>query len=315
MKLGQFLTTVTQGELHTVPVVVFSAKQYPALFFSHLLTRLRSYDHGRILKTVPVDQMSSQALQAQLATSFLGRSDLLWLGDLSSLESTAVKKQILTLVGSYQGPHNLMAFIQADEKNVPAQTAISLDADFSESERRALVAFLFPQQSAVQTVEVMIKGIRLSSLDQLLAVAQYGGVVGKNVPLFTQQWLRKIVAPEASLFDLSGYFFGRKTEQFWNCWAALKDEYAAPFWTTYWSEQLWRAHYVIKLYKENRITEAKQLSYRLPFSFLQRDWKQLSAEELQRAHQFLYEGDHAFKNGASEFFLEVFYATFLAKQI
>ena len=315
MKLGQFFTIVEQGDLHSLPVVIFTAKQYPALFFFHFLRRLRLDYQRQILKILPIDQMSSQALQAQLATSFLGKSDLLWLGDLSSLESTSAKKQILTQIGFYEGPHNLMTFVQTDEKHVSAKTIISLDTDLSESERRALLTFLFPQQSVIQTVEMMIKGIRLSSLDQLLAIVQYGGVVGKNASLFTKQWLCKIVTPEASLFDLSGYFFGRKIEQFWNCWATLKDEYAAPFWTTYWSEQLWRAHYVIKLYKENRIIEAKQLSYRLPFSFLQRDWKQLSLEELQRAHQFLYQGDHAFKSGASEFFLEVFYATFLAKRI
>lgn len=315
MKLGQFFTAVADGKLRSFPVILFSAKQYPVLFFSHLLQRLRLQGQDAP-KTVLFDQLSAQALHAQLSTSFLGRSDFLWLGDLSSLESVSLKKQMFTLLESYEGPHNLMGFTQADEKNIPTKTIISLDTDFWEGDRRAIVTFLFPQNpSAADTVEKMLKGIRLASLDQLLALAQYGGVVGKNAPLFTQQWMRKIVAPEASLFDLSSYFFGRKVEQFWSCWNLLKEEYAAPFWTTYWSEQLWRAHYVIKLYKENRITEAKQLSYRLPFSFLQRDWKNLSAEELQRAHQFLYEGDHAFKNGASEFFLEVFYTSFLSKHL
>lgn len=314
MKLGQFFGVVAQQQLDAYPILLFSSKQYPVLFFSTLLAQLRQ-QYNLEPKSVLFDQLSSQALHAQLSTTFLGRSDLLWLGDFSSLEPVALKKQMLALVGSYQGPHRLLGCIHPDDVSAAMKTVISLDEDLSEYDRRALAAFLFPHiPSAADAVEKLVKGTRLGSIDQLVMVAQYAGVVGKNVSLFVDQWMKKIIAPESSLFDLSSYFFGRKTEQFWSSWHVLKDEYAAPFWTTYWSEQLWRAHYVIKLYKENKITEAKQLSFRLPFSFLQRDWKNLSAAELQRAHQFLYDGDYAFKNGGSEFFIEVFYATFLTKQ-
>lgn len=314
MKLEHFLSAVSTDSFPSSPVVLFSAKEYPVVFFSALLSQLRHRSSVE-LKTVLFDQLSSQALFAQLSTTFLGRSDLLWLGDLSSLEPAVLKKQMLSVVASYQGPHTLMGCIHPDDSSSSMKNIISLDEDFSPETRRGVVTFLFPQSiSAVDGVEKLVKGTRVTSIDQLIMIAQYAGVVGKNAVLFSEQWMKKIHASESSLFDLSSYFFGRKTEQFWNAWSLLKDDYAAPFWTTYWSEQLWRAHYVIKLYKENKITEAKQLSFRLPFSFLQRDWKTISAKELQYAHQFLYEGDYAFKNGGSEFFLEVFYATFLTKQ-
>ena len=314
MKLDQFFNAVANEQLASFPVILFSAKQYPVVFFSALLSQLR-HKYQLNPKSILFDQLSSQDLYAQLSTTFLGRSDLLWLGDLSSVEPAALKKQMLTLVVSYQGPHKLIGCLHSDDKSLQMKGIISLDEDFSESDRRALVTFLFPHiPSAVDAVEKLVKGTRISSIDQLSMIAQYAGVIGKNVSLFSDNWMKKISAPESSLFDLSSYFFGRKTEQFWPAWHLLKGEYAAPFWTTYWSEQLWRAHYVIKLYKENKIIEAKQLSFRLPFSFLQRDWKNISAAELQRAHQFLYDGDYAFKNGGSEFFLEVFYATFLTKQ-
>ncbi len=314
MKLEHFFNAVANEQLVSFPVILFSSKQYPVIFFSALLSQLR-HKHQLDPKSILFDQLSSQALHAQLSTTFLGRSDLLWLGDLSSVEPAALKKQMLALVVSYQGPHRLIGCVHPDDKSVQMKGVISLDEDFSEYDRRALVTFLFPHiPSAVDAVEKLVKGTRISSIDQLSMIAQYAGVVGKNVSLFSESWMKKISGPESSLFDLSSYFFGRKAEQFWHAWHLLKDDYAAPFWTTYWSEQLWRAHYVIKLYKENKITEAKQLSFRLPFSFLQRDWKNISAVELQRAHQFLYDGDYAFKNGGSEFFLEVFYATFLTKQ-
>jgi hypothetical protein len=314
VKLEKFLQSIATGSFPSLSVVLFSAKEYPVVFFSAFLSHLRSHSSVEP-KTVLFDQLSSQALSAQLSTTFLGRSDLLWVGDLSSLEPATLKKQMLSVVGSYQGPHTLMGCIHPDELSSSMKNVISLDEDFSPNLRRTIVTFLFPHSlSAVEGVEKLVKGMRITSIDQLIMLAQYAGVVGKNATLFSEQWMKKISAPESSLFDLSSYFFGRKTEQFWNAWHFLKDEYAAPFWTTYWSEQLWRAHYVIKLYKENKITEAKQLSFRLPFAFLQRDWKNISPTELQHAHQFLYEGDYAFKNGGSEFFLEVFYTTFLAKQ-
>jgi hypothetical protein len=311
MKLEQFFNAVAHEQLSSFPVILFSSKQYPVIFFSALLSQLR-HTYQVDPKSIVFDQLSSQALHAQLSTTFLGRSDLLWLGDLSSVEPALLKKQMLALLVSYQGPHRLMGCVHPDDKSLQMKGVISLDEDFSEYDRRALVTFLFPHIPSA--VEKLVKGTRIASVDQLSMIAQYAGVIGKNVSLFSETWMKKINAPESSLFDLSSYFFGRKTEQFWTAWNLLKDEYAAPFWTTYWSEQLWRAHYVIKLYKENKITEAKQLSFRLPFSFLQRDWKNISAAELQHAHQFLYDGDYAFKNGGSEFFLEVFYATFLTKQ-
>ena len=312
INLETFFTECSDRTLHTQPVMLFSGKEYPVLFFAALLHRLRS-TYQPVPKTVSYQTGSFSILLAQLSTTFLGRQDLLWLGDISSLEDAATKKQLLALLPSYQGPHALIGYVHQDDLSARLSCVISLDEPLAACAQRAAITFLFPHV-AHEVLEDLLKTVRSSSLDHLVLLANYAGVVGKNIRPFKQEWVTTIIAPEASLFTLSQYFFARKTELFWPLWHSLKEQYAAPFWTTYWSEQLWRAHYVIKLYKEQKITEAKQLSYRLPFSFLQRDWKTISCEELQQAHHFLYEGDYAFKNGGSEFFLEVFYATFLAKQ-
>ncbi len=311
--LEAFFTACNDRTLHTRPVLLFSGKEYPVLFFSALLHRLR-VSYQPVPKNVSYHTGSFSPLLAQLSTTFLGQRDFLWLGDISSLEDAATKKQLLALLPSYQGPHALIGYVHQDDLPARMPFVISLnDEPLSASAQRMAVTFLFPHV-AHEVLEDLLKTVRTTSLDHLVLLANYAGVVGKNIRPFKQEWLTTIIAPEASLFTLSQYFFARKTELFWPLWNSLKEQYAAPFWTTYWSEQLWRAYYVIKLYKEQKITEAKQLSYRLPFSFLQRDWKNLSADELQKAHHFLYKGDYSFKNGGSEFFLEVFYATFLAKQ-
>ena len=50
----------------------------------------------------------------------------------------------------------------------------------------------------------------------------------------------------------------------------------------------------------------------MPFSFIQRDWRKISLDELRYAHQALYDFDYNFKNGASIYSLEAVYHTFLA---
>lgn len=311
MTLATFLAACAQGTLQKEPVIVCTAKEYPALFFAALLQRLRAIFQPAP-KIISYENSSFSTILAQLSTTFLGQKEFLWLGDISSLEDVSLKKQLLALFVSYQGPHTIMAYVHADDVPTSLSKLVRLDEDVSLADRKKAISFLFPQLS-VAVLEDFLKTVRTESLDHLALLAQYAMVVGRNSQQFKEEWLTTIITPETSLFTLSQYFFGRKTDLFWPLWHLLKDQYAAPFWTAYWSEQLWRAHYVIKLYKQNDVTQAKQLSYRLPFSFLQRDWKTISLEELQRAHQFLYSGDHSFKNGGSEFFLEVFYSTFLTK--
>lgn len=311
MKLETFFTSYNQRTITEHPVTLFTGKKYPFLFFTAFLKKLRTdYSFSKI---VSYDNSSYALLLAQLSTTFLGQKELVWLGDISSLEDVDFKKKILALLPTYRGPHTLMGYVSQDDVPPSFTHTLSLDEKCTLADRKIAITFLFPHVT-LDVVEDFLKAARSESLDQAVVMAYYAAVIGKNNQTFKNEWLTNIIEPEASLFSLSQYFFGRKPDLFWPLWSCLKGQYAAPFWTTYWSEQLWRAYYVVKLYKENNITEAKQLSYRLPFSFLQRDWKHVSRRELQRAHSFLYAGDYAFKNGNSEFFLEVFYSIFLAKQ-
>ncbi|HJZ23345.1 MAG TPA: hypothetical protein VJ201_02720, partial [Candidatus Babeliales bacterium] len=50
--------------------------------------------------------------------------------------------------------------------------------------------------------------------------------------------------------------------------------------------------------------------YKLPFSFINRDWLLCNLTELRNAHQFLSTMDFRLKNGGSELGLEHFYGQF-----
>lgn len=314
MKMRTFLQNCKNTELHKKPLILFTAKEYPVLFFATLLERLRK-NHIPTPKTLLFPDKDFAALQAQLSTTFLGQQDLLWCGNVSGID-LSTKKKFLLFLQSYQGPHSLLAFVTS--KDLPSgfdkQSVVNLDDPLSVAEREQLITLLFDHLQWQQVHELTKESYKTMSLDMLVLLARYRLVLGKNSQLFMQQWFEKLLAPDESLFTLTQWFFARKPQHFFRTWHSIKDNYVPVFWTMFWSEQLWRAHYALLLRKENKLAEAKQMAYRLPFSFLQRDWKNVSESELQQAHDFLYAADFNIKNGASDLFLEVFFNNFFSKQ-
>ncbi|MFT6765366.1 MAG: hypothetical protein ACJAZS_000242 [Alteromonas naphthalenivorans] len=314
MKMRTFLQFCTNSELQKKPLILFTAKEYPVLFFATLLDRLRK-KYTPAPKTISFLDTDFVSLQAQLSTTFLGQQDIIWCGNISGLDAST-KKKMLPFLATYTGPHTLFSFITTKDitASVDKQIIINLDDPLSPAEREQLITFLFDRLQWKQVHELTKESYKTMSLDTVVLLAQYRLVLGKNTDLFMQQWFEKLLVPDESLFTLTQWFFSRKPQHFFRTWHAIKDNYAPVFWTMFWSEQLWRAHYALSLRKQNKLAEAKQMAYRLPFSFLQRDWKNVSESELQNAHDFLYTADFNIKNGSSDLFLEVFFNNFFSKQ-
>jgi DNA polymerase III delta subunit len=136
-------------------------------------------------------------------------------------------------------------------------------------------------------------------------------VLGKGSAQFSRDWLPDMIVPELSLFSLSQALFDRKPSSFFKLWKQFSQKYSVPFWITFWSEQLWRAYCYVRLQKNGKEAEAKKIGYRLPFSFLNRSWRNYTLEELKTYHHLLYEIDYQVKNGGSAYALDLFYATML----
>ncbi len=314
MKMRTFIQLCNDSELSKKSVVIFTAADYQVLFFATLLDRLKQ-------KTTPAPkslsyvEASVASLQAQLSTTFLGQHDVIWCGNISALDP-ALKKSMLAFLATYEGPHALYVFIA--EKDLPEtfdkQQIINLNDPLSPAEREQLIALLFDRLEWKHLFELTQESYKTMSLDMLVLFAQYRLVLGKNVQPFMQTWFEKIVAPDESLFTLAQWFFARKPQHFYRTWQVLKDAYDPVFWTTFWSEQVWRAYYTVSFCKAQELAQAKQMAYKLPFSFLQRDWKQFSEAELLRAHDFLTTADFRIKNGASDLFLDLFFNNFFSKR-
>lgn len=311
MKLKTFLMHRLKQEIIKDPVIYFTGKQLPVLFCIYFIKKIK--EHYSNFKSVSLQIGDWQQLQSTLSTTFLGTTQLLWLGDVSEL-SAVEKKKMLAYLASYQGPHTVLCFISDKEIVSDKSTVIALDEPLQKADIELLFEYCFESSATVffQMVEQHYKNM---SLESIMLLGFYSTVIGAGVQEFMHDWYEKIVVPEESLFTLAQCFFARKKDLFFRLWIKLKDHYQGPFWTVFWSEQLWRAAQVIELRKQQQLAAAKQMSFRLPFSFMQKDWQTITVQELKNAHQLLYEIDNAIKLGTSLLGLELLYCKFFDKQL
>jgi len=309
MKLKTFLLTCSKQQTLPSSVIYFKSNEYPLLFFSQIITRLKLLNSS--FKVLNLQEFDWQQLQATLATTFLGSVQTFWLGDISEL-SVSYKKELFEYLKTYAGPHTLLFFIDEKEQFQIGSPVIILNESLAPADLDNLFEFLW-QTDARRFLTMTKQNYKTLSLDMIILLGQYSIVLGDKTELFMRSWYEKIVQPEESLFILAQSFFARKKDMFYRTWISLKDEYSEPFWTVYWSEQLWRAYHVVMLRNRQKLQEAKQMSYRLPFSFMQKDWQTTTGKELQAAHDFLYQVDCHVKTGGSSLALELFYHKFMNK--
>ena len=155
------------------------------------------------------------------------------------------------------------------------------------------------------------------SLDEICMLMNYFFVTSMRFGEQLKQNLAAIIEPQSSLYSLAQSFFKKQKKLFFSLWAQKCNEYPVPFWTTYWSEQLWRAHYVVKFMQQNNYPAARRFGFRLPNSFIKGDWRLCSTTELKKSYEMIYDIDCAFKRGsliASSFCsLDLFYCNYFLR--
>jgi hypothetical protein len=147
-------------------------------------------------------------------------------------------------------------------------------------------------------------------LDTAALLFEYANLIGKGAEQFFDEWLFNIVSLETSLFRLSQHFFAKDARLFFAQWEQVRNHYPVHFFVSYWSEQLWAGHLFTLLAKQGKITEARKIGYRLPFSFIQRQWHRYQNGELKKAHEALIALDSGIKLGAPEAIIDLFYSSF-----
>lgn len=320
MTLSAFLTYIERTKkLPTKKAVFcFSGKIYPILFFYHLFSFLKNYNTQPTY--INCDSTDTVSLKALLSTiGFFDARNYYWLEGFYEL-SAKKQQELLGYLKTYNGPHVVLLFTHdvslvsfLSEMNNDTIETITLP-DAIKPYELSIIRFLINNYGEMQQVSEFTAQLALYtdnlSLDNACLCAHYEVVVGKNSADFFSGWVKNIIESTNSLFTLSQYFFGKKRSLFFKQWAAMTELYAPTFWATYWADQIWRAYIFCNLMKQKKYVESKKAQYKLPFSFINRDWSLYSATELRNAHQFLFELDYRLKNGASEIGLEYFYSQF-----
>ena len=295
-------------------VFCFYTNTYPLLFFHHLIGFLKK--NGLSIQTLSCTT-DIAAIKALLSTiSFAGQA-IYWLEDFQTL-SDKKQQEMFQYLCTYEGPHRIVFFYDKVteartffQKTIDGFNSIELPQDIVPqdfSKIRFLIHDSLPDKSNFAAQMGMYADYL--SLDSLCLFAHYELVLGKNSDEFFTQWITRIIDPASSLFALGQHFFARKPKLFFRQWSTISEEYQPAFWATFWADQIWRAYIYCDLMKQKRYADAKKVQYKLPFSFINRDWQRYDLAELRNAHQFLTTLDFKLKNGCSEIGLEHFYAQF-----
>jgi hypothetical protein len=297
------VTCLAVKEPHAIPVV----------FLAQLISAARS--HGTVIESIDLDTSSLAQVVGQLQTSFLGMGLTYYLRNCHELDKKN-RQTLFEFLSNYSGPHQiLLCALNEDAIRLGKQCVVELPDTIQAACFTSLLLFLKKKNSS-QTqkfIQALCSSYTTITLDQACMIISYMQVIGKYDEC--SHVLERILESERSLFALSQHFFAHDSANFFRLWGAFEAEYPMTFWCTYWSEQLWRAYYTAYYLERKQPAQAKSIGYRLPFSYVQKDWKKNSLEQLQRAHHSIYELDAAYKNNIeTQAGIELFYNKFFLQK-
>jgi hypothetical protein len=292
------------------PVVCFVGEYYPLLFFSWLLPRISPQDQQFI--SLELGQQTHAHIRAQLETSFLGQQSVYWLRNVSD-ESVQEVRSWIGYLQEYSGPNSILFFVSESAlptKHVVPTIAVPAIVDGPLFELLLTTIATMSEHNAHSFAKKVLARYRTISLDQAYLIAHYVQLSGRSMNEFIHEWLDKLLIADASLFALSTAFFAKNTQEFFVLWSHLEHLYSPQFWVSFWAEQLWRAYWFVRFMEAGDNLEAKKISYRLPFSFMQKDWRRYDPEQLKKVHTQIYAVDFQLKNSGGAFALDVVYGSF-----
>jgi hypothetical protein len=237
--------------------------------------------------------MSLNELAHHLSISFLGERKIYFLGNLNATDTA-----LLAWCHAYEGPH-LIIYQSSQTTQHTGTLQIIIPSPITFVDYSPIMAALFKSAADNQFFNEAHKHIKQIDLDTACSLMHYQSLVGRRNQEFMQEWLPKITPSAASLFTLATHFFARDKEQFLKLWQTTSSQFAEEFWVSYWSEQLWQASLFMTHAGSVGPEKAAKMTNRLPFSFVQRDWKKYSLNQIADAHVKLLHIDTQLKNGAT----------------
>lgn len=327
MKLADFLVEAKKESFWSENrIICFRSEEFSFLFFRLLFASLK--EKG-IVKITPLRVEEKLKLWQTLQQSFLGETSFYWLGDIAKNFSSKRKKKnsepdVVEVLSHYRGPHSI-AFFVSNEHKISASALkrmcmVDLPLFLDSLLVRKLFSFVSKEFCEKQLssqknkiVQDLSKTGRID-VDTCCMLAYYLSVTSAKFIGEQEEKLATVIDPQLSLGTLSQKFFTKQKKQFFLLWSKCFPLYPIPFWTVYWSEQVWRAYNVLTFLKQNNLYAARRFSFRLPPSFIKNDWRRCSQKELAAAYQVIYDIDFGFKTGslssASGVSLDLFFSSY-----
>lgn len=300
-----FIKTVgASGHLSPGPIV-FHSSHFSPLFLFRFQLYLRAFFS---LTMLDVYARPLEELKGTCETSFLGMQTFYWLKDFHLLDASS-KRKWFEYLKNYKGPHTIFLF---DTVSSSLDTVYALPESVSRELYEQLCTLFFPEipGDSKFVVKLFEKKEKLS-LEEASMLMNYHMALGKQSDTFFSDWFPKILIAEHSLFTLSQYLFAQQPKEFFTFWSHCSSDYPLEFWTAYWSEHVWQAALFVLRAQQEGILVAKKYAQRLPFSFINKDWKKHTYKKLSDAHHALYMLDYTVKNGGPDYGLELWYYTLL----
>lgn len=231
----------------------------------------------------------------EISMSFLGDKKCYFLLNLDAL-AIKQKNEYITFLADLKSPHIIFVFTHTTI--IKNTVSCSISFEYTEQEAREFMRFFGKfNQPQLDCFLPLLKTKRGKiTLETLLRSLHYIQVVGSNSVEFFQDWAPRIFKSDDSFFNLMEYFFANDTKNFLHVWSMYKNKYSFSFWTTTFSQQLFKATLFVTAKQQNKIPY-KKIEFRLPFSFLNKDWKLHSIEKLTNAHHEIVMLDIKFKQG------------------
>ncbi len=296
-------------------VYCFVGDEYPLTWFNALFNMLE----GKQIIQVPyqrifVDTIEKKAFYAMLSQSILGSFSFFWLGNLSEEKDNKSTRDLMQFIASYQGPHVIAYFIDQVPKSLSNKfvNVINLPKEITSQQCQDVADFLSIDLDAKK--EDFLKKLLPSpitiDLETSYMLIRYLELISVKYLNDYTQFLTNIIGNSPSLSLLSEYFFAKNSQQFFGIWASIQSSYPDVFWVSFWSEQVWKAYHVRGFLLDKNFVQAKRMGFRLPYSFMNRDWQKSNTKELAKAYEFLYYMDYGYKTGSTFCSIDLFYMNY-----
>lgn len=296
-------------------VTCFTGSIYPYQFISKCLKSLIAEKYISIPRSrIQLNNQDAKSILPQLQQTILGQSSFFWLGDIDENFPTKQSTLLIETLSKYNGDNRIALFA----KEVPAKTLIAtlpLPNEITLDDCIVLIKSFYPKmlnnEPKLLAIEQLFRQNKTLPLNLLFNILDSLELVhSKNLGALLD-YLTPSLPFNAELSQLSQAFF-KRDPSFFKTWQQLTNEYPPVFWLAFWGDQWWRAFHVVTFALQKNIVLAKKMGFKLPYSFITKEWQTYQPGYFQHLLAQLYTIDYNVKQGSSFCFFDLVYAQHFA---